>query len=103
IGAGLFLAPLIGKREPKGQRFLVNLIFWVLVVIVAGALVGDYLGVMGVVKQRWFWLGNQGLSYLELGRLWQILFFIGLLVGAWCCCARSCPRSCRWSSKAARS
>ncbi|HJR33035.1 MAG TPA: cbb3-type cytochrome c oxidase subunit I, partial [Pseudomonas sp.] len=80
IGAGLFLAPLIGKREPKGQRFLVNLIFWVLVVIVAGALVGDYLGVMGVVKQRWFWLGNQGLSYLELGRLWQILFFIGLLV-----------------------
>ena len=80
IGAGLFLAPLIGKREPKGQRFLVNLIFWVLVVIVAGALLGDYLGVMGVVKHRWFWLGNQGLSYLELGRLWQILFFIGLLV-----------------------
>lgn len=80
IGAGLFLAPLIGKREPKGQRFLVDLIFWVLVVIVAGALIGDYLGVMGLVKHRWFWLGNQGLSYLELGRLWQILFFIGLLV-----------------------
>jgi len=80
IGAGLFLAPLIGKREPKGQRFLVNLIFWVLVIIVAGALIGDYLGVMGVVKQHWFWLGNQGLSYLELGRLWQILFFVGLLV-----------------------
>jgi nitric oxide reductase subunit B len=35
---------------------------------------------MGVVKHRWFWLGNQGLSYLELGRLWQILFFVGLLV-----------------------
>jgi nitric oxide reductase subunit B len=80
IGAGLFLAPLIGKREPEGQRFLVNLIFWVLVVIVAGALIGDYLGVMGVVQRYWFWIGNQGLSYLELGRLWQILFFIGLLV-----------------------
>jgi nitric oxide reductase subunit B len=80
IGAGLFLAPLIGKREPKGQRFLVDLIFWVLVMIVAGALIGDYLGVMGLVKHRWFWLGNQGLSYLELGRFWQILFFIGLLV-----------------------
>ncbi|WHZ18046.1 MAG: Nitric-oxide reductase, quinol-dependent [Rhodanobacteraceae bacterium] len=80
IAAGLFLAPLIGKREPKGQRALVNLIFWVLVVIVAGALIGDYLGVMGVVNERWFWLGNQGLSYLELGRLWQILFFVGLLV-----------------------
>jgi nitric oxide reductase subunit B len=82
IGAGLFLAPLIGKREPSGQRTLVNLIFWVLVVIVAGALLGDYLGVMGVIRAHWFWFGNQGLSYLELGRFWQILFFVGLTV--WC-------------------
>ena len=80
IGAGLFLAPLIGKHEPAGQRLLVNLIFWVLVIIVVGALIGDYLGVMGVIGKHWFWLGNQGLSYLELGRLWQILFFVGLLV-----------------------
>lgn len=80
IGAGLFLAPLIGGREPKGQRYLVNLIFWVLVVIVAGALIGNYLGIMGAIDQRWFWFGNQGLSYLELGRFWQILFFVGLLV-----------------------
>lgn len=82
IGAGLFLAPLIGGREPKGQRLLVNLIFWVLVVIVAGALIGNYLGVMGVIDKNWFWFGNQGLSYLELGRFWQIGFFIGLIV--WC-------------------
>ena len=82
IGAGLFLAPLIGKREPGGQRLLVNLIFWVLVVIVAGALIGDYLGIMGMIDKSWFWFGNQGLSYLELGRFWQILFFIGLAV--WC-------------------
>ncbi|MGA8277388.1 MAG: cbb3-type cytochrome c oxidase subunit I [Rhodanobacteraceae bacterium] len=80
IGAGLFLAPLIGKHEPAGQRHLVNLIFWVLVVIVAGALTGNYLGITGIVDQHWFWFGNQGLSYLELGRFWQILFFVGLLV-----------------------
>jgi len=82
IGAGLFLAPLIGKREPAGQRLLVNLIFWVLVIIVAGALIGNYLGIMGVISKHWFWFGNQGLSYLELGRFWQILFFVGLAV--WC-------------------
>ncbi|MDQ6646907.1 MAG: cbb3-type cytochrome c oxidase subunit I, partial [Pseudomonadota bacterium] len=82
IGAGLFLAPLIGGREPAGQKLLVNLIFWVLVTIVAGALIGDYLGVMGLVDKNWFWFGNQGLSYLELGRFWQIAFFIGLAV--WC-------------------
>ncbi len=80
IGAGLFLAPLVGRREPAGQRLLVNLIFWVLVVIVAGALIGDYLGIMGIIDKHWFWFGNQGLSYLELGRFWQLLFFVGLLV-----------------------
>ncbi|EQD52573.1 nitric oxide reductase [mine drainage metagenome] len=80
LGAGLFLAPLIGRGEPGGQRHLVNLIFWVLVVIVAGALIGDYLGIMGLIDQHWFWFGNQGLSYLELGRFWQILFFVGLAV-----------------------
>ena len=80
IGAGLFLAPIIGKREPAGQRMLVNLIFWVLVTIVGGAVLGNYLGIMGVIGKHWFWFGNQGLSYLELGRFWQILFFVGLAV-----------------------
>ena len=80
IGAGLFLAPIIGGREPAGQRLLVNLIFWVLVVIVGGALLGNYLGIMGAIGKQWFWFGNQGLSYLEMGRFWQILFFVGLLV-----------------------
>ncbi|HET8763774.1 MAG TPA: cbb3-type cytochrome c oxidase subunit I [Rhodanobacter sp.] len=82
IGAGLFLAPIIGQREPAHQRLLVNLIFWVLVAIVGGALVGDYLGITGLVDQHWFWFGNQGLSYLELGRFWQIAFMAGLAV--WC-------------------
>lgn len=80
IGAALFLAPVIGRREPAGQRAIVNLIFWVLVAIVAGALAGDYLGIMGAIRKHWFWFGNQGLSYLELGRFWQILFFAGLLI-----------------------
>jgi nitric oxide reductase subunit B len=29
----------------------------------------------------WFWLGDQGWEYLEIGRLWQILLVVGLL--AW--------------------
>ena len=78
IASALFLAPHIGRREPVGQHLLVNLLFWVTVAIVAGAVIGDYLGIMGVIKRGWFWVGNLGLSYLELGRLWQILFFAGL-------------------------
>jgi nitric oxide reductase large subunit len=41
-------------------------------------LIGDYLGIMGVIDQNWFWFGNQGLSYIQLGRFWQIGFFVGL-------------------------
>ncbi len=78
IGAGLFLAPSISGREPSGQGPLVDLLFWATVAIVVGALIGDYLGIMGVIKNGWFWFGNQGLSYLELGRFWQIGFFLGL-------------------------
>ena len=79
IGAALFLAPAIaGGQEAKGQHWLVDLLFWVTLLVVAGALIGDYLGIMGVIDQNWFWFGNQGLSYIQLGRFWQIGFFIGL-------------------------
>jgi nitric oxide reductase subunit B len=79
IGAGLFLAPAISGREARGQGGLVDLLFWATVIIVVGALVGDYLGIMGYIARLWFWFGNQGLSYLELGRFWQIGFFLGLV------------------------
>ncbi len=79
IGAALFLAPAISGGEARGQSLLVELLFWVTVVIVAGALIGDYLGIMGIINRGWFWFGNQGLSYIELGRFWQIGFFIGLV------------------------
>ena len=79
IGAALFLAPAIaGGQEAKGQHWLVDMLFWVTLLVVAGALVGDYLGIMGIINRDWFWFGNQGLSYIQLGRFWQIGFFIGL-------------------------
>ncbi len=80
IGAALFLAPSISGGEAKGQSVLVELLFWVTLAVVAGALVGDYLGVMGYIRQGWFWFGNQGLSYIQLGRAWQIGFFAGLAI-----------------------
>jgi len=81
IGAGLFLAPAIaGGREAPGQRWLVDFLFWVTLLVVAGALIGDYFGIMGVIREGWFWFGNQGLSYIQLGRFWQIGFFTGLVL-----------------------
>jgi nitric oxide reductase subunit B len=80
IGAALFLAPAISGREAKGQGFLVDVLFWVTLLIVAGALAGNYLGIMGTIRHGWFWFGNQGLSYIQLGRAWQIGFFGGLAI-----------------------
>ncbi|MGN6156250.1 MAG: nitric-oxide reductase large subunit [Sphingomicrobium sp.] len=80
IASGLFLAPAIaGGREAKGQGVLVDLLFWVSLFVVAAALLGNYLGIQGVIDKGWFWFGNQGLSYIQLGRFWQICFFAALL------------------------
>ncbi len=78
IGAALFLSPAIARGEARAQGPLVDVLFWATVLVVVGALVGDYLGIMGYIGRDWFWFGNQGLSYLELGRFWQIGFFLGL-------------------------
>jgi nitric oxide reductase subunit B len=80
IGAALFLAPAIGGGEARGQAILVDVLFWVTLLIVVGAVAGDYFGIMGYIKEDWFWFGNQGLSYIQLGRAWQIGFFAGLII-----------------------
>ena len=80
IAAALFLAPAIAGREARFQGLLVDVLFYVTVAVVAGALVGDYFGIMGYVGDGWFWFGNQGLSYIQLGRFWQIGFFAGLII-----------------------
>jgi nitric oxide reductase subunit B len=85
IAAALFLAPAISREEAQGQAVLVDILFWVTLAIVVGALAGNYFGIMGYlegtrIRDSWFWLGNQGLSYIQLGRAWQIGFFAGLAI-----------------------
>jgi nitric oxide reductase subunit B len=75
IGASLFITPFI-TPEPSNHKKYVNVIFWLLVVLVAGSVAGIYIGPMGLTKY-WYWLGNQGWEYVEPGKLWQsLLFFI---------------------------
>ena len=80
IAAALFLAPAISGQEAKWQGLLVDVLFYVTLAVVVGALAGDYFGVMGYIGKGWFWFGNQGLSYIQLGRFWQIGFFSGLII-----------------------
>jgi nitric oxide reductase subunit B len=80
LAAGLFLAPLInGGKDPKYQKLGVDILFWALVVVVAGSFAGNYLAIAQIMPQKWnFWLGHQGYEYVDLGRLWQIGKFAGI-------------------------
>jgi len=80
LATGIFVAPAIGGQEPKAQGLLVDILFVALVIVVGGSLIGEWLGVRGQLGNLWWWLGNQGWEYLELGRLWQVLLAAGLAI-----------------------
>lgn len=80
LGMGIFIAPLVGGYEPKKQGLLVDVLFWALVVLVGGSMLGEWLGVNGYLGNNWFLLGNQGWEYIELGRIWQIVLVVGMLI-----------------------
>lgn len=80
IAGGLFLAATLGGREPKGQTQWINLLFVALVVVALGSLLGEMLGVYQLLGKLWFWFGHQGWEYLDLGRAWQVLLAIGLIL-----------------------
>lgn len=82
LAAGLFLAPLIhGGKDPKYQKLGVDLLFWALVFVCVGSFVGNYLAIAQVMPPQWnFWLGHQGYEYVDLGRVWQILKWVGILL-----------------------
>jgi nitric oxide reductase subunit B len=82
LAAGLFLAPLIhGGKDPKYQKLGVDVLFWALVFVCVGSFIGNYLAIAQVLPPQWsFWLGHQGYEYVDLGRLWQILKWVGILL-----------------------
>jgi nitric oxide reductase subunit B len=80
VAGGLFLALSLGGVEPKGQSLGVNVLFWALVAVVGGSLLGEFLGIRQLLGKVWFWFGHQGWEYLDLGRGWQVLLALGLIL-----------------------
>ncbi len=80
LALGIFIAPMIARREPKHQGTLALVMFVALVAIVVASLIGEAAAIKGYIglKGPWFWIGNQGWEYLDLGRLWQILLIVGM-------------------------
>lgn len=83
LATGLFLAPVLGGKEPKMQKTGVDVLFYALLLIVVGSIACGWAGTLQRLGTSYsFWLGNQGLEYTSMGRVWQVLLFIGLLIWA---------------------
>lgn len=81
LATGLYVGPAVGGREPKFQKIGVNVLFYALVLVVLGSMVGEWMSIMGKMGYGTplnFWLGTQGYEYVDLGRVFQIGLFIGL-------------------------
>ena len=80
LATGLYVGPAVSGHEPKFQRLGVNVLFGALILVVGGSLAGEWLGIQQRLGNMWFWFGSQGYEYVDLGRFWQILLFVGLVL-----------------------
>lgn len=75
IGASFFVIPMLSPKEPRYQLTLINTIFWLIIILVGGGVVGIFIGPKGLAGNVWYWFGHQGWEYLEPGKAWQILLY----------------------------
>jgi len=77
VAGGLLLASSLSQKEPQGHVAGVHLLFWALVILVVGSLLGEFLGIHQLFGDLWSWFGHQGWEFLELGRFWQVILVVG--------------------------
>ncbi|BAW79484.1 nitric-oxide reductase [Candidatus Nitrosoglobus terrae] len=80
VAAALFLGRTLRDDEPDGLTTWVNRLFCAFAVVIGASLLGEWLGMVNMLGDFWFWIGNQGWEFLEIGRLWQYLLVAGLLI-----------------------
>ena len=79
VAGALFVAELLGGASPRRQALGIHLLFGAILVVAVGSLLGEWASLMGLLPKSWFWVGDQGWEYLEIGRFWQMLLAVGLL------------------------
>ncbi|BDS10779.1 nitric-oxide reductase large subunit [Aureispira anguillae] len=81
LATGLFFAPIISGQEMKFQIFGINFLFGALLLIVLGSMFGEWLGIHQFLDLTTnFFFGHQGYEYMDLGRFWQYILAIGLIL-----------------------
>lgn len=76
IASSIFILPILAKKEVKFQFQLINILFILLVVLVAGSLTGMVLGPMGLLGDWWHALGHQGWEFVDFGQAFQVLLML---------------------------
>lgn len=80
VGYTIFFLPRLAK-VPKGQLFLINLLFAMSVVVALGAVFGIYTGQRGYMNDLMsYWFGSQGWEFIELGRFFQLLLLTSFVL-----------------------
>ncbi|WP_162846138.1 nitric-oxide reductase large subunit [Seongchinamella sediminis] len=82
IGASIFLLATFSGSEIRGQLLLTNILFCLIVFMTLGNLIGILLAPTGILGSAWNLLGNQGWEFVEMGKLWQALLMLVLLLWA---------------------
>ncbi|MBW2177423.1 MAG: cbb3-type cytochrome c oxidase subunit I [Deltaproteobacteria bacterium] len=59
MASAIYLAPIIGGREPVKQGLLVQVLFGAVLLVAVGSLTGEVLGIKGMLGDLWFWFGHQ--------------------------------------------
>lgn len=81
LATGLYIAPALSGHEPRFQKLGVNVLFYALLLIVLGSIAFGWVGTLQRLGTNFsFWLGNQGLEYTSMGRIWQYGLFAGLMI-----------------------
>jgi nitric oxide reductase subunit B len=80
LAAGIFLAPMIAGREPRRQHWLAYGLLGALALVVFGSMAGEALDIHGRLPDALNAIGMQGWEYIDLGRFWQVLLTVGLVL-----------------------
>jgi len=72
MASALFIAPFLGGAERPWLRRGTRALTAVILVSVIGSLIGIYLATRNLIGQNWFWLGSEGMEYVDMGRVWKI-------------------------------
>ncbi len=80
MASALFLAPFLGGRERPWLARVSKLMTWSIVISVVGTVFGIYLSVRDFLGESWFWLGSEGMEYVDMGRIWKYALLAGFVL-----------------------